>query len=107
MRHGYKASHATRHGSVLYGLQVWQEKKEDIRASSKSSMAKLAEVLAPEVRACAALVVLLLLVRCWPAAGGRLAPLLLACLAACCFLGADWPALVCPSTPWGSRPPRR
>ncbi|PRW45152.1 spermatogenesis-associated 20 [Chlorella sorokiniana] len=28
--------------------QVWQEKKEDIRSSSKSSMAKLAEVLAPE-----------------------------------------------------------
>jgi len=30
---------------------VWQEKKEDIRSSSKNSMAKLAEVLAPEVGA--------------------------------------------------------
>lgn len=55
----------------------------------------------------APVVVLQFVLQCWPAAGGRLASLLLACLAACCFLGADWPALVCPSTPWGSRPPRR
>lgn len=55
----------------LLPLQVWQAKKEDIRASSKSSMAKLAEVLAPEVGAyrasCGVAVCVAVLACCrWP-----------------------------------------